>query len=77
MVGVLVGNENGVDGPRVFAAQAHPPQKLAAGEACVHQQAGTGTGDQGAVTFAPARQHRDRHHSRENILNAGFAVVTK
>ena len=45
----------------------HAPQKLAAGEAGVHQQAGTRTGDQGAVTFAPARQHRHRHcHSREH-----------
>src|SRR5271165_1197397 len=41
------------------------------------EMTGAGTGDDGAVAFAPARQHRDRHrHKREHNRKRAFAVVT-
>jgi hypothetical protein len=77
VVGVLVRDEDGVDAVWIKAAQNHAPQKLAAGETCVHQQVGAGTGDNGAVPLASARQHGDRYcHAREHNRKRAFAVVT-
>jgi len=40
---VLVGNDDGVEGLRIFAGQPHAAMEFAATKACVNQDAGSPT----------------------------------
>jgi len=51
VVGVLVGDDDGVEGFRVFAGQFHAAEELAAAQAGIDQDARAATGDNGRVAF--------------------------
>jgi len=51
VVDVLVCDEDGGEGGRVFAYEGHAAQELPAGEPGIDQDAGAGAGDYGAVAF--------------------------
>ena len=73
VVDVLVGDEDGVEGCRVFSGQGHAAQQLAAGEAGVDQNAGAGGRDDGAVAFGAGGEHCHAHHwSTIRLLLVGF-----
>jgi len=77
VISVLVGDEHGVDRPRIMPAEQKPAQQLAAGKTSIDQQARSGAGDQGAVPLASARQHRHRNrHTGEHNLSLQATVVT-
>ena len=59
---VLVGNEDGVEGGRIFARELHASEELATAEACVNQNARFPARDHDAVAFGAGREHGETHH---------------
>ena len=77
VVGMFVGDQDGVDQPGILAASRQAPQQLAARQSCIHQQAAPAAGNQRAIASAAARQDRYRDcHEVENNWNFTEKVVT-
>src|SRR5450631_701148 len=62
VVGMFVGDDNGVKGLRLFTGQLHAAEELATAEAAIDQDAGAATGDNCTVAFGARGQHREAHH---------------
>jgi len=57
-----VGDDDGVEGFRVFASQIHAPEELAAAQARVDENARASSGENRAIAPRPRRQHCETHH---------------
>jgi len=62
VVRMLVGDDDGVEGFRVFSDQLHAAEELAAAEAGVDQDAGAAAGDNGRVAFGAGGENGEAHH---------------
>ena len=62
VVGVLVGDDDGVERGGIFVGEAHAAEEFAATEAGVDENAGVSAGDNRAVALGPRSQHREAHH---------------
>ena len=58
VVRVLMGNQDGINGAMILTTKLQAAKHFTAGDTGVDQQARAGAGDKGAVSFAPASQHR-------------------
>ena len=80
---MLVGDDDGVQGFRVFAGQRHAAEELAAAQPCVDQDPGAAAGDNGAVALGTRCQHRETNHGlripRRGVdsRDEEFAVLTQ
>ena len=78
MVGVFMGDNDGLDLVWVLAGGPHALNGFAAGKTSVDQDARSITGDDGAIAPAATGQHCHAHgHWMQNSGNACPAVVAK
>jgi len=62
MIGMLVGDDDGVERGWIFIGKTHTPEELAAAQAGVDQDPGLATGDDGAIAFGSRRQNCESDH---------------
>ena len=62
VVGMLVGDDDGVEGGWVFAGFAHTAEEFAAAKAGVDEDSRIAAGDNGAVALGARRQYCEPHH---------------
>ena len=62
VVGMLVGDDNGVERSGVFVGLAHAAEELAATKASIDEDSGFAAGDNRTVSLGARRQDREPHH---------------